>query len=1123
MEGEHLLIKKLDRFIRKYYTNRMIRGALLTLGTLTGSYLLFIILENLFRFDSIVRTVLFYLFSGIGMVTIAFWIIRPLLSYFNLGQRISYETAANIIGKHFSEIEDKLLNALQLIQLREHGEGDVALLLASIDQKINNIKVFQFTLVINYKRNLKYLKVAIPPIAIILLALLISPAFISEPTHRIIDYNTAYESSSHFNVEILNPDLSAFQQEDFELMVKVIGEEIPFEFNIQTDGYTYRMKRISATEFSFLFKSIQKETTFRISTTEFVSADYIIKVFPRPTILSFTVFLTFPTYTGKGVEKLENTGDIVVPKGTEIEWHWITKDVELLNLRMLGHEIVLKKAGTNLFTYSERCTSSGSYSIQPENDFSNSSDSLYYRIICLEDGYPSILTVVHSDSVLPSALFFDGSIKDDYGFSKLEFNYKLKSETDTMLFDQGTIELQIGHDTREEFFYYSIDVNTYIKHPGDRMSYYFEVWDNDGINGPKSAKSEIREIKALTINEVEANANASEKRIKEEIKNSKEQAKEVEKAIEQLNRKMMEKQELDWQEKRDVEELIKKNEEMLNAIEKVKEENLNNIHREEKFLQTSQNVLEKQKRLNELMQELMTDEMKKTLRELKELMEQVDKTKLKSMMEEMKMTAKELEQQLDRNLELFKQIEFERKLESAISELRKLAEKLEKLAEKVEQEENVSKENRVEQMNLNIRFDSLQAELNKLIVMDKQLEQPVGIEKTEQQQDSIGVSLNEAKDKMEENKKKEAIKSQKKAGKQMNQLANDLESMQNDSEMEQYAEDAQQIRQILENLLTTSFDQERLIARTRTINRNDPGFQNIISEQSQMKENLGPVRDSLIAIGKRQFLIQPIITRELNAINRNINETVVSLNDRNIALSLSKQQFSMTAINNLAVLLDEAMEQMNQNMSMSMQGKCSKMCQNPTKGKGQKSMKNIRQMQQQMSEKMDRIRKGLEEQKKGQTQKGKKGERGEKEEKGMNEEIARLAAEQEAIREELQKYEQALKEQGEMNQGGLQNALKEMEQNERDLINKEVTRESLLRQQQILTRLLESEKAEQVREQQEKREADEAKNQKYSNPDKKFEYNKYSVGGADILRYKALPVNHFYKNKSMRYLIQISK
>ncbi|MBE0648580.1 MAG: hypothetical protein IH596_12455, partial [Bacteroidales bacterium] len=1009
MESEHLLIQKLDRFIRKYYANRILRGALLTSGTLAGTYLLFVIPESLFRFDSIVRTLFFYLFLTVGAGTIFFWILRPLLAYLHLGHRISHETAATIIGQHFSEIQDKLLNALQLIKLRGQQQGDIELLLASIDQKISNLKVFPFQRVINYKRNVRYLKVAIPPVAIILTALLIAPSFISEPTRRIVDYTTAYEPPAPFTLELLNKELSAFQQEDFELKVRITGKELPADLYIQTEGYTYRMKASSPTQFSYVFNSLQGQTTFRISANRYLSKEYVIRVFPRPTILSFTILLTYPGYVGKNPEEFENTGDLVVPMGTEVEWRWVTKDVERLNLRMRNRNILLKREGSNTFIYRENCTSSGNYSVKPENEYTTSSDSLSYKIICLEDAYPSILTEFHTDTVMPSALFFDGSLKDDYGFTKLEFHYRVNRGNDTATLLQGSLNLPVSLDKRDEIFYYSVDINDYVKNPGDRVSYYFEVWDNDGIHGPKSAKSEIREIKTLTVSEMQEVARESEKRIKEDFKFSREEAKELEKAIDQLNRKMMEKQELSWQEKREIEELIRRNEEMLKAIEQVKEENLKNIRMEEQFLQTSESVMEKQKRLNELMEEFMTEEMKKTLQELKDLMEQVDKTKLKSLMEEMKMTAKEMEQQLDRNLELFKQIEFERKLEENISELRKMAEEQKKLAMQMEKEKSVTEQNKTDQEKLNSSFDSLQNELAKLKELDKQLEQPVGIEKTEQQQDSISNSMADAKDKMEENEKKEAAKSQKNAGKQMEQLANDLEMMQQESEMDQYAEDAQQIRQILENLLTVSFDQEELIARTRTINRNDPRFQDIISEQSQMNENLGPVRDSLIAIGKRQFLIQPVITRELNSINRNIKETVESLTDRNIALALSKQQFSMTSLNNLAVLLDEAMEQMNRNMNMSMQGKSSKMCQNPSQGKGKKSMKNIRQMQQQMSQQMEKIRKGLQKQKEDKSQQGKEGKKGEKGEqgmRGMNEEIARLAAEQEAIREELQKYEQ---------------------------------------------------------------------------------------------------------------------
>ncbi|MBN1198696.1 MAG: hypothetical protein JXA23_05035 [Bacteroidales bacterium] len=1123
MEPEQVLIVKLDQFIRKFYTNRMIRGGLLMLGIIAGSYLLFVVLETMFHFNTAVRTIVFYLYLGIVGITMYLWIVRPLLSYLHLGKRISHEEAAIIIGQHFSEIEDKLLNALQLILLKDNSEAEVELLAASIDQKIQNLRVFQFNRSIDYKGNLRYLKVAVPPIGIILLALLIAPAFISEPTKRIVDYSTAYEIPFPYTVKIDNTELTAFQQEDFELRVTVSGEEIPAELYIKTDGYTYRMNGYSSTKFNFLFKSLQRETSFRISANRYLSQEYLIKVFPRPTILSFKVILTFPSYTGKKSEEMENVGDLAVLKGTTIEWQWETKDVEQLTLRFMDRAITLTESQKDLYIYQERCMCSGTYCVKPENAFRTGYDSLDYKITCLEDGYPFIVTEITTEKDIESGYFFSGTIKDDYGFSRLEFHYQVQYGSDRSKKEDNVVRLPVDQENTEALFYYSFDVNDYIKTPGGKMSYYFEIWDNDGINGPKATRSEIREIETLTVEKIAENTTERERLIRENMESARDETRRLEKTIDQMNRKLMEKQTLDWQEKRKIEEMIQKNEEMLETIEKVKEENKNNIRQEEQFLKTTQAVIEKQKRLSELMEELMTDEMKKTLEELKKLLDQVDKTKLKEMMDELKLTSHEMEQQLDRTLELFKQIEFERKLEETIEAIRKIAEEQEKLVEKTRQEEQPSEESKREQKELNKKFDSVHNELAELSKMEKELEQKIGIESTESQQDSIKNTLSEAAENLKNEEMQKAIKNQKNAADQLKQLASDLEMMQQNSEIEQLAEDLHLIRQILENLITISFTQEELIGRTRAINRNDPRFQEIISEQNQLNENLQPVTDSLVAIGKRQLLIQPIITRELNTIHRNIRETVDALTEKNIPAALTKQQYSMTSLNNLAVLLNEAMEQMNRNMNMSMQGGMSKQCQNPAMGKGKKNMKNLRQMQQQLSEQMEKIRKGLQEQKEGNRRKGEKGEQGKTGEGGLNEEIARLAAEQEAIREELKRYEQFLKEQGDLDQSNLLKAMEEMDENQRDLINKQITRESLLRQQQILTRLLESEKAEQVREQQEKREAEEAKNQKYSNPDLKLEYNNYSGRGTDMLKYKTLPVNLYYKNRSMKYLIQINQ
>jgi len=1123
MGSEHLLIEKLDQFIRKFYKNRMIRGALLSLAILAGCYLLFVMLESLFRFDTTVRTLLFYLFVGIGAASLGYLILGPLLSYLHLGKRISREEAARIIGRHFNEIQDKLLNALQLIELKDNSHMGVDLLTASIDQKIKKLRVISFTRTIDYRKNLKYLKFVIPPIAIIFLAYLIVPKFLFEPTKRIVDYSTVYDLPLPFHLQVENKNFTVFQQDDFDVKVTASGEEIPSEVYIRTDGFTYRMKKNSPLDFSYQFKSIQREATFRIAANNYLSREYRIKVIPRPTILSFTVALEYPPYTGKKKENLENLGDLTVPKGTVILWRWETKDVENVVVKIGEREYRLEPSEENLFYFQERCMQSDRYTVIPENRYSSGTDSLEFKLNCLEDAYPSILVEKTTSPEAPTGIFFNGRIRDDYGFTRLEFHYIIQNSVDTVDNQEGMNRLPASKGTLEEVFYYSIDLNDYSLPPGSKMSYYFMIWDNDAINGPKETKSAIWETVTQTMDQIAENASKKEREIEEKIETLRDQARNTDKTIDQLKRKLMEKETMDWQEKRELEDLIQRNEEMLETIKKVKEENQRNIQQEERYLKTSQEILEKKKRLNELMEELMTDEMRKTLEELKQLMEQVDKGKLKELMDQMKMTSRELEQQLDRNQELFRQIEFERKLEQSIEELRKLAEIQEQLQERTKKEESESKERLYEQQKIGKKFDSLQNELSKLSEMEKELEQKVGIEKTESQQDSIQKLLNEAENNLQKEDKQKATQKQKNAAQQMNQLADNLQQMQQNSEIEQYAEDLHLIRQIMENLIMISFDQEELINKTRTISRNDPRFQQIITEQNQLNENLGPVKDSLRAIGKRQMLIQPIITRELNDIQRNIRETIESMNEKNIPVALTKQQYSMTSINNLAVLLDEAMEQMNRNMNMSMQGGMSKMCHNPKMGKGKKSMKTLRQMQQQLSEQLEKIKNGLQKRKEGEKQKGTEGRMGQTGEENINEEIARLAAEQEAIREELKNYQQYLKEQGDMDQDNLLNAIKKIDENQHDLINKKVTNESVKRQQEILTRLLESEKAEQKRDQQEKREAEEAKSQKYSNPGTNLEYNKYFGRGTDVLNYQSLPVSVFYKNKAEKYLIQISQ
>jgi hypothetical protein len=229
------------------------------------------------------------------------------------------------------------------------------------------------------------------------------------------------------------------------------------------------------------------------------------------------------------------------------------------------------------------------------------------------------------------------------------------------------------------------------------------------------------------------------------------------------------------------------------------------------------------------------------------------------------------------------------------------------------------------------------------------------------------------------------------------------------------------------------------------------------------------------------------------------------MENRQKSSALQSQQLSMTAMNNLALLLGESLEQMQQQM-MSMQANGQSSCSNPGKpGSGSKPMNSMKGLQEQLNQQLQDMRDGK--------KPGKQGQGGQ----SMSESLARMAAEQAAIRKRMEQYRDQLKSETAKGDGDVSKMIDDMEQTEKDIVNNRITQETLKRQQEILTRLLKSEKAEQQREEEQRRESQEAKNAKISSPDELFEF--YKLKNREVELLKTLPPNlkPFYKNKVSEY------
>ena len=1121
--GYTTLIQKLDGFIRKYYKNQLIKGGLLTVSVSLLFYLLVVVLEYFGHFGIGMRTFLFYAFLLSTGIILARLVAIPLLKLYRIGKMISHDQAAEIIGKHFHAVNDKLINTLQLKRQLEDQPAQASLIEASIDQRMAELKPVRFTSAIDFRQNRRYLKFVLPPVLTFLVLLFAAPSIITEGTQRLMEYSEPFDSKDALLFTIENDALQVVQQEDFDLMVKVEGESLPSEVYIQFENDQVKLKKVSNNRFLYPFKNVKKTTSFQLSAGDVTSRSFELVALPKPLLMNFDIDLDYPAYIGKKDESIANTGDLLIPEGTKVKWKFKTKNTENFRIRFVDSTYTLDASQSDTYVFSKNLFRSQNYSLSTLNQHIKTPDSIAYRINVVKDLYPEIAVEERADSLSSKRLYFRGRAKDDYGFTSLRFNYRFvdRNEGESKPWEGSNIF--INNNLTQEQFYHVWDLNDLNIQAGDEVEYFFEVWDNDGVNGSKSSKTPMKVFKAPTQDELAQKTEQNNQQIKDNIESTIENVQDIQQDLEKLQQKLLEKKKLDWQDKKQLRDLLEKQKALEKAVDEIKKENEKNLFEQNEYNEANEKILEKQKQLEELFNEVMTDEMKELFEQLEELMDEVNKQDLQKMLEDVQLSNEDIEKELDRTLEIFKQLEFEQKLEEVAEKARELAEKEKELSEETKDKNSDPEEQSEKQKELQEEFNELQKEMDDLEKKNQELERPNKMEDTEQQEDQANEEMNNSQEQLQKNQKKKASESQKKAAQEMEKMAQSLEQMQSSMQMEQQTEDLDALRALLENLVQLSFDQEDLMLELNKTNRNDPKYTGLTQQQKKMKDDAKLIQDSLFALSKRVSQIEAVVNREISSINANMNKAISLMSDQPprreqeyIRKAVGRQQYVMTSINNLALLLDEVVQQMQAQMSQNMFGSSS--CNKPGQSKpGQTGKANMKSMQQQLNKAIEDLQKqmGKEGKKPGQGMgMGQSGMGGKK----MSKELAKLAAQQEALRRQIQQMANDLE--GEGNIGGAQQLKKLaelMEETETDLVNRNIRRETLERQKEIMTRLLESDRAERERDKDDKRKSKEAEEVIHSNPADYFEYQKSREKEIELLKTVPPTLNPFYKRKVNEY------
>ncbi|GIQ58857.1 ATPase [Flavobacterium collinsii] len=930
MKTTSAIYQKLEAFIKKYYTNELIKGGLLFIGFGLLYFLFTLFIEYFLWLKPFGRTVLFWLFIGVEVFLLFRFILFPVFKLFKLQKGIDYKQASAIIGNHFTEVSDKLTNFLQLSASESSSESS-ELMMASIEQKANSLQPIPFGNAINFKTNKKYLPLAIVPVLLFAVFYISGNSnVISQSLNRVVHFNATFLPPAPFKFVVLNHNLQTEQNKDFVVKIESVGKVVPENVMIHIGNESYFMESAQPGKFEFKIEKPVENVSFSFEGNSVSSEEYELKVITVPSIANFEMVLNFPSYLKRKSETIQGTGNAILPEGTLVTWKMKTQSTQEIVWRDDNSVFKFNK-DENEFKLTKNISQNTEYQILTSNNKVRNYEKLDYQLSVIKDQHPTINVAPAPDSLKLDKNYVLGRLGDDYGLSKLQVVYYERNKPNTA--KRGTIPVKSGVFDQ---FVFNFPSNLAVKE-GVAYEYYFEVFDNDTPHGFKSTRSSVfsdrvsttDEIHDLELQQQNANINSLEKSLKNQTKQFSE--------IDKIQKAGKEKDNLEFKDQQKVNDFIKRQkqqDELMKQFTEKMNKNLDKFQSDKKD-KTADDL---QKRLDNAEKDLEKNQ--KLMDELKSLNDKLNSEDLFDKMEKFKQISKNQSRNLEQLVELTKRFYVSKKAEQ-------VAEKLNKLAEKQEQLSNKDKENTQDkQEDINKDFDKIQEDLKDLKEENKTLKAPLDIPSDASKEKDVKNDLQKASEELGKKNSSSAKPKQKSAAKKMKSMAEQMDAGMEGGEQEQMEEDVAMLRQILDNLLAYSLSQEDVMKQFRTMKLGSSAYTKNIKIQQNLKQQFRYVDDSLFALSLRNPKVAEDVTKEIGNVQYNIDKAIESLSDVQVPKGVSHQQYAVSSANKLADFLSDLLNNMQMSMSKPGSGK-------PKPGDGQgMQLPDIIQKQKGLGDKM---------------------------------------------------------------------------------------------------------------------------------------------------------------------------
>ncbi len=1066
---------------RAVLANRLKSGALLALTGFVLVSLLIMLVEAVGHFPGGVRLVFISLWVVSAVAALGLGLVWPLLKYtvFAPGdQKLAHDYA-----QRMPDVRDRVLNALQLLERADTAEKEGysgELVLEAGRSVAEDLKPIQQESLMDRRTIKLALRMALAAGGLAVLLLIFAHRPLLSAAERVMKPGEEFEPPAPFTLTVRPGDASLVRGDS--LVVEIMADgQAPEQITLEriekgksaTEPVTLQKNPKSETqnpsqtsaEFHYTYRGITSPFTYWAQAGRVKTDKYEVAVRELPAVRFLSLKLMPPAYTNLEEQTLEeNVGDVSALIGTKVKLSLAaTKSLKSARLEFITTDSSAAqddlKPGVTQSLALDGSRANGEFTVERSGyyrirltdlDGFDSRDQILYRITARPDEAPMITLIEPAQDIDIAAnvkVSVVAEALDDYGFTRMTLRYHRTSayeaaevKDDESVYQPVAIDYTVkepGKATGELLW----DLTPLDLLPEDQVLFFVEVWDNDRIHGPKRARTETRLLRYPSMQELfeqeQAQAQTQQISLADLMKESAEIRKKVDEAVEEFKSNP----EMNWEKKQEIEQLMQKQAAMNDLLEKVADAIQQAQQQAEQRSMFSPSVMDKMQQIQELVKEVITPEMREALQKLAQAMQQPSEEEMRKAMENFQKNQDQFEQALDQTLNMLKQLQMEKKLDELTRRLDELGRQQEQLNEKMEQNTpETAQKNAEEQKKLAQEMKEIEKKMAELAKEMKEnqakaQEQMQELQK-QSEQEKLSEQMEQNSQQMQMCQNQSAKKKGKHARRKMSEMANQLQNIKQQMSQEMDFESLAKLERSRDQLLDLSMRQEALWKQSEDLEAGSPQMAEAAEEQENLKQALQRVNQDLTELAKQSMYVTPQLMGAMHQAMMQMDQASQATQERDPRTATHYRKQALSALN-------EALKQ-NQSSCSSCKSSCNKpnpnsMCNNA--GQMASQQQKLNQQTQEM----------MGNQNPGQLSMGEQAS------------MQRIAVEQDALAktakelaEEVAASQQSL--------GKLDDVAKDMHDVAQDLRDRNVSEQTLQKQEHIETRLLDFQRAQRERE-----------------------------------------------------------